>query len=491
MVAATKRNHMKRVAFFFCAVLAMMMFCTSGSRAADRPSAVAAAPWTGRDIQDLRRDLDKILARRVLRGTHIGLVAIDTLRGKVLYARNASDDFMPASNFKLVVGSTALDTLGLSFTFKTTASTDGTNLYLKGGGDAHLTASDLDAAAAKIASAQTHFSGALITDATYFGGQMYQPGWSWDDLPYYYAPVVSALSLEENVLHLYFKPGAAVGTPAVLRSEPQTDAFKLDNEITTGARGSKDTTDIARDFSDWTTLKLTGSYPLDAKESGDVRPAVPDPAAYAGDVFMRALRAHGVTIDGGIHSGTQPPGAQLLWSHASEPMPKLLADFWEPSDNLMGELFLLALGVARGGKPDLMTAGTNEEERFLKSIGVDPSTVSIADGSGLSQYDRITPHDLLMILQHDWNSPNRNVVIDALPQSGVRGTLETAYTGTPADKNVFAKTGSISHVRTISGFLRTRRHGTVTFSLMLDDWLEDAAALAKLRADLFSRIITS
>ncbi|MBV9277777.1 MAG: D-alanyl-D-alanine carboxypeptidase, partial [Candidatus Eremiobacteraeota bacterium] len=80
---------------------------------------------------------------------------------------------------------------------------------------------------------------------------------------------------------------------------------------------------------------------------------------------------------------------------------------------------------------------------------------------------------------------------DALPQSGVRGTLETAYTGTPADKNVFAKTGSISHVRTISGFLRTRRHGTVTFSLMLDDWLEDAAALAKLRADLFSRIITS
>ncbi|MBV9403299.1 MAG: D-alanyl-D-alanine carboxypeptidase/D-alanyl-D-alanine-endopeptidase [Candidatus Eremiobacteraeota bacterium] len=481
---------MKHLALLLCASLSTALLSVAATRAADRPSGVAAAGWSDNDVQKLKADINRILARRVLRGTHIGLVAIDTVRGKVLYSRNADDEFMPASNFKLLVGSAALRTLGLAFTFKTTVSTDGTNLYLKGGGDAHLTATDLDAAAAKVAAGSTHFSGALVTDASYFGGPMYQPGWSWDDLPYYYAPLVSALSLEENVLHLYFRPGAAVGMPAVLRVEPQTTAFKVDNEITTGARGSKDTTDIVRDFSNWNTVKLTGSYPIDAKESGDVRPAVPDPAAYAGDVFLQALRTQRVTIDGGVRSGAQPAGAQLLWSHDSEPMPKLLADFWQPSDNLMGELFLLALGVARGSSPDAMTAGVNDEQTFLKSIGIDASTVSIADGSGLSQYDRITPRDLLTILQHDWNSPNRNVVIDALPQSGVSGSLKTAYIGTPAEKNVFAKTGSISHVRTISGFLRTRRHGTVTFSFMLDDWLEDADALAKLRAELFSRMIT-
>jgi len=92
-------------------------------------------------------------------------------------------------------------------------------------------------------------------------------------------------------------------------------------------------------------------------------------------------------------------------------------------------------------------------------------------------------------LQSDWKSSDRNIVLDALPQSGVRGTLKAAYVGTPAERNVFAKTGSISHVRTISGFLRTRRHGTVTFSFMLDDWIEDADALAKLRGDLLSRFI--
>ncbi|MBV8529895.1 MAG: D-alanyl-D-alanine carboxypeptidase/D-alanyl-D-alanine-endopeptidase, partial [Candidatus Eremiobacteraeota bacterium] len=410
--------------------------------------------------------------------------------GKPLYARNADDEFMPASNFKLLVGSAALRSLGLGFTFKTTVSTDGTNLYLKGGGDAHLTARDLDAAAAKVAQSSTHFTGALITDATYFGMQGYQPGWSWDDLPYYYAPVISALALEENILHLYIKPGPTVGAPAVLRAEPQTDALKIDNEITTGPRGSKDTSDVARDFSDWKTLKLTGSYPLGAKESDDVQPAVPDPAAYAGDVFLKALQRHGVTIDGGIRSGAQPAGAQMLWSHESATLPHLLSDFWEPSDNLMGELFLLSLGVAHRGSPDTLTAGILAEKRYLKSIGLDPSTVWIADGSGLSQYDRITPRDLLTILQSDWNSSNRSVALDALPEAGVRGTLKTAYVGTAAERNVFAKTGSISHVRTISGFLRTRHHGTVTFSFMLDDWIEDADALAKLRADLFSRFIT-
>ncbi len=480
---------MKRLLLFTCAALAMLFLDSPNASAADRPPAVAGAPWTDRDVQKLQRDVARILGRRVLRGAHIGFIAVDTARGKLLYSRNADDEFMPASNFKLLAGSAALRDLGIGFTFKTTVATDGANLYLKGGGDAHLTANDLDAAAAKVATSSTHFTGAVITDATYFGGQRYQPGWSWDDLPYYYAPLVSALSLEENVLHIYMRPGPAVGTPAALRVEPQTDALKIDNEITTGPPRSKDTTDTSRDFSDWTTLKFTGSYPIDAKESDDVRPAVPDPAAYAGDVFLRALRAHGVSVDGGVRSGAQPTGTQVLWGHDSATMPQLLADFWEPSDNLMGELFLLALGVSRGGN-DPMAAAVALEQQYLKSIGVDPATASIADGSGLSQYDRITPRDLLTILQSDWRSPHRDIIVDALPESGVRGTLKSAYTGTPAERNVFAKTGSISHVRTISGFLRTRRHGTVTFSFMLDDWLEDPGALAKLRADLFTRFIT-
>jgi PBP4 family serine-type D-alanyl-D-alanine carboxypeptidase len=174
-------------------------------------------------------------------------------------------------------------------------------------------------------------------------------------------------------------------------------------------------------------------------------------------------------------------------------MPKLLSDFWYPSDNLMGELFLKELGVVQAGEPGTDDHGIALEQAYLRSIGIDSDTVTISDGSGLSQYDRITPRDLVTILQSDWNGTNREVVLDALPVAGVRGTLEHSYLGTAAERNVFAKTGSISHVRTISGFVKTRTHGPVTFSLLVNQWMGEqqptgSEALAKVRGDLFAHL---
>lgn len=149
----------------------------------------------------------------------------------------------------------------------------------------------------------------------------------------------------------------------------------------------------------------------------------------------------------------------------------------------------------RFGEPGTDAHGAIVERQYLRSIGVDPDTVSIADGSGLSQYDRITPRDLVAILQSDWRGPDRDVVIDALPLSGVRGTLRRAYIGTPAERRVYAKTGSISHVRTISGFVVTRTHGVITFSLLINQWVDEdrrrgSVQLAKVRAAIFSLMAT-
>jgi len=476
----------------------------AAARAADVSSVATLAkpstngmPWRASAIIRLRSDIDKLLQIPAVRSAHVGFIATDTKNGTPLYSRNADQEFMPASNFKLLTGSAALSKLGTDFSFLTTVRSDGSmssgvlngNLYLRGGGDPLLRASDLENAAAQLAaSGISRITGAVYTDASYFDYQRYGFGWSWDDFPYYYAAVVSALSLEENVIHVHIRPGDAVGSPVQLVIAPATQAFKVDNRMTTGPKDSKDSSDIERRSPD--TITLTGSYPLGAKESEDLVPAVPDPQRYAGDVFLSALQGHGIAVTGPAISGPTPVGARVLWTHSSEKLPLLLADFWYPSDNLMGELLLKALGVAKSGAPGSDPPGIVMENDYLRSVNVDPKTVSITDGSGLSQYDRITPRDLWKILQSDWDGPNRDIVLDALPVSGVRGTLEGAYKGTPAEKMVFAKTGSISHVRTISGFIRTRRHGAVTFSFMLDDWLEDGPALAKLRADIFSRFVT-
>jgi D-alanyl-D-alanine carboxypeptidase/D-alanyl-D-alanine-endopeptidase (penicillin-binding protein 4) len=464
--------------------------------------APGGVPWTASEVARLQHAIRRILSSPALRGAQVGLLAQDTVRGTLLYSQNADQEFMPASNFKLLVGSAALQRLGPSFTFITNVASDTPtqngeitgNLYLHGGGDAHLSAKDLDdAATALAAQGIKRVDGALITDATRYDSQRYGYGWSWDDLPYYYAPVVSALELEDGTVHMTFAPASQAGALATLRVWPQSSTYTIDNELVTGPAGSKDTSDIARPWNKPQTIEITGGYPLGAKESGDVNPAVPDPESYAGDVFARALAAHGITVTGGVRDGKMPGTATLLWSHDSEKMPALLQQFWYPSDNLMGELFLKELGVAQAGEPGTDDHGIVLEQAYLRSIGINPNTVTIADGSGLSQYDRITPRDLLTILQADWNGPNRQIVLDALPVAGVRGTLEHSYLGTAAERTVFAKTGSISHVRTISGFIRTRTHGPITFSLLINQWMGEQLpngpeALAKVRGDLLAHL---
>ncbi len=464
-----------------------------------RKPAPGGSVWSGAQLAALRRSIDAILGAPTLGGANVGLLAVDTVRGTLLYSQAADRAFMPASNFKLLVGSAALRRLTPSFAYVTTvdgaAPQNGViagDLYLRGGGDALLGADDLRAAAAALAKRGiVRVDGSLVTDASYFDAQRYGFGWSWDDLPYYYAPVVTALELEDGIAHAFMSPGSAVGAPVALRVEPQSTTFTIDNRLTTGPKGSKDTSDIARPWNAPQTIELTGSYPAGAKESGDLTPSVPDPESYAGDVFSQALAAQSIIVAGGVHDGKMPTDTPVLWSHKSEAMPQLLADFWYPSDNLMGELLLKELGVAQSGEPGTDANGQIVETQFLRSIGIDPKTVTIGDGSGLSQYDRITPRAFVAILQADWNGPYRDIVLNALPVAGVRGTLKSSYRGTPAERNVFAKTGSISHVRTISGFVQTRTHGPLTFSFLINDWMDEdapggAAALARLRAALFS-----
>jgi D-alanyl-D-alanine carboxypeptidase/D-alanyl-D-alanine-endopeptidase (penicillin-binding protein 4) len=175
-------------------------------------------------------------------------------------------------------------------------------------------------------------------------------------------------------------------------------------------------------------------------------------------------------------------------------LPELLADFWYPSDNLMGELFLKELGVAEAGEPGSDDNGVKAELEFLKSIGVDTATVTIADGSGLSHYDHITPDDFVKILEADWNSPYRDMVLNALPVPGVRGTMLHAYLNSAAVGNAFLKDGVISHVRTLSGFVKTRTHGPITFSWQINSWMgegktEGRASLARLRAEFLSHFV--
>jgi D-alanyl-D-alanine carboxypeptidase/D-alanyl-D-alanine-endopeptidase (penicillin-binding protein 4) len=496
------------------------------SLGADVPKpAATGAPWTDAEIASLDANADVALAgSAAVRGAHVGIYAIDARDGRVLYQRNPDDAFQPASTFKLLVGSAALERLGPAFRFHTEVLANGPvaggtlqgPLVLRGGGDPFLNAADLDAAASAVAKAGITRTGPLSIDDTRYETPGYLPGWNWDDFPYYYAPVVSALTFEENVVHLTVAPGAKAGDAASVTAapvgtlgqlagcrEPTAAVTILAAQAQTGAADAKDTIDLQRDRSG--CIRVVGTIPMGAKPD-TVDAAVPSPALYAYDAFVAALKRHGVAVadsHDAVPAGwpfehrvelsplASPSVATTLWSHDSEPLRDTLADLWLPSDNLVAELLLRELGTTTPyGTPGTTAHGIAVEQSWLKGLGIDTTAaLAIEDGSGLSTYDRISPRALVRILKHDWDGPYRDLVLDDLPLAGVRGTLKSSYLGTPAEKKIFAKTGSISHVSALAGYAANAKHGAVIFAFQVDDWVGETAALRELRARILARFV--
>jgi len=408
-----------------------------------------------------------------LRGALVSAYVISAQTGQVVYEHNADADVVPASTLKLVVGSAALDELGKDFAFTTTLETDGTTLYLRGGGDPLLRPADFDdAARALTAAGQRHFD-ALVGDDGPPRIDRYPGGWSVDDLPFYYSAPPSLLSIDENALHVLVRPGA-IGTAPTLTMEPANSVVTIVNDATTGPAHSDDTTWLSISWDRPDTLILTGSVPADETD-GDLHTSILDPARATLELSRAALMRGGITFGNPARMATTPAGTRILWTHRSPPLSTLLSDMWLPSDNLLAESLLGALGPTRDEALD-------RERAWLRSIGIDPATTTLADGSGLSSYDRITARDLVMILAHDYDGPNRDVVLGALPIAGERGTLAHAFKFPPLEGKIIAKTGTVNHTRTLAGYLQTP-HGTLIFALMVNNWMDDSPhALADLRA---------
>jgi D-alanyl-D-alanine carboxypeptidase/D-alanyl-D-alanine-endopeptidase (penicillin-binding protein 4) len=502
------------------AVLLVAMLATS-QRAIAAPTpivqpAIGGTPWTADEIAKLDRALDTMLATDpALHGAHYGVYAVDSVNGTALYSHAVDDEIQPASTFKLLVGSAALDRLTPNFLWTTTAARTSSsdakppNVILVASGDPTLAMHDLDDAAAAFPGTKL---GTVLVDDSAFDERPYPAGWTWDDFGEDYAPSVSAATLDENVIVMRVSPGSTVGDPARVtyadgRPDDRDYGMPCDayasssavvySRVTTGPASSEDTVDATQDLG--RCAQIVGSIPLGAAPE-TIAVSMFRPILNMRDALSRALAARKVeeagsfrVIDGvfadGVRLSALGSDATTFWTHDSQPLAALLGPrFWIPSDNLFAELLLKELGLVTAGKPGTTDTGIAYEKQWLQRIGIDPATVTLADGCGMSQYDRITPRDLVTILQHDWNGPNRQLVLDSLPVGGARGTIE-GIAGTDAAGRVFAKTGSMMHVRGLAGYLATLHHGPVTFAFEVDDWNGAYPALAALRARVLSRII--
>ncbi|MDQ2818533.1 MAG: D-alanyl-D-alanine carboxypeptidase/D-alanyl-D-alanine-endopeptidase, partial [Candidatus Eremiobacteraeota bacterium] len=440
--------------------------------------------------------VEGIAKRYPMNASQFGVSIVDAASGRALESRLADTEFAPASNFKLLVGATALAYLGPRFRYTTALVARGTiaagtlqgDLILVGGGDPLLSRDDLRAAVQTVAQAGIRrIAGSVLADASLFDGQRYGGGWAWDDMPYYYQPPIDALAVDEGTVGVTVNAGKAAGSTLTASIEPNGGAMTLAvTGVTSPVKGLNDV-DCFRSPG-LAQITVVGHYPLN-KSPTTFRCAVNDSAAYTAGVFRQLLSDAGISagqsalgalpqnvaLDVSDRSAAPPdaiaryPGAALLWTHDSPPLNRIIAAMMPPSDNFIAEHLMKMLPVAALHERGSFDGGAQVERKFIASLGLDPRTIDNGDGSGLSQGDRITPRDLTTILRWETRSSSGKDLMFALGRPGISGTVKRHLRGTDAVGRVWAKDGYIWHVSTFSGYAFTRHHGLVIFSIMFNN----------------------
>lgn len=445
-------------------------------------------------------DQSKFVAMRW--GAHI-----QTANGKVLFERDASKSFIPASNMKLYTTAAALDTFGPEQTWKTSvyaakpvskAGVLAGDLILYGRGDPNLSAR-FDAenpqkygdfyAAEKIAAIEQLadqlkargikvITGNVVGDDSYFAGDQLGTFWEWDDLQFYYGAEMSALTVNDNVITYVVTPGRRVGDAPKIAAKPPTKFPVIINHATTSASGQT-RIGVHRQL-DTNIVEFFGSIPRNAKDF-EVEIAVHNPASFAATLLKEALQRRGIRHSGRIvhwdaAARVKNPFDETklieLASVQSQPLATLLKVVNKPSQNLHAELLLRQLGGPHGvheldeyGKPKTTLSRAYEARKlFLQKAGVDLTGLSLRDGSGMARSDLVTPRATARLLEFMTAHPQFTVFRESLPVAGFDGTLERRMKGTPAEGNVRAKTGTLTYVNALSGYLTTARGQVLIFS---------------------------
>jgi PBP4 family serine-type D-alanyl-D-alanine carboxypeptidase len=273
------------------------------------------------------------------------------------------------------------------------------------------------------------------------------------------AAKVSALQCSEDLVGVAIRPGAAVGAPASIEIRPGGSGLTVENAVITSAAGGRAEVD-ARRLPGSGRLRISGTVPLGSGETS-MTASVDAPAQFFLQECHDTLVGEGVLISNGPilwRQAAAPPAlerAQFLFAHRSPSLSEIAVTLMKVSQNLYAETLLRALGAGTGDGS--ARAGQDVVRDVLTGWGVPADAYVLADGSGLSRYNYVTADTIASVLKRMATDPRHAARFEAtLPIVGKDGTLARRMRGTLAENNVKAKTGSISNVRALSGYVTTR-----------------------------------
>ena len=452
-------------------------------------ASLGAAPARAADAalvdpdQALAVALEQSLKAPGLRGARLAALVVDAQDGRVLFAHQPDRALIPASNLKVLTAIAALHHFGPTHRFTTRVHSDGPpdaegavdTLYVVGGGDPGLTSEDLWRLAADLRQlGLRRVRGDLVIDDSLFDGAAWHPSWLPVTSRAYHAPV-GALTVNYGAFAVAVVASGPVGSPVAVSVDPPIPYLSVVNEGTTGERGSRARGAVDRRRGQGVEEVVVGG----AWPQGDARTyyrSVIDPAAYAAHVLVLQLKAVGVSFEGAVRRAYLPEDRPLLLAFEGRPLSDVVNRFLKFSSNPTGEALIKALG-ADERVPGGWRAGTAAVRRELEELGLPLESLVMADGSGLSRRNRVSPRLLVAALRTGSQSFRfGSELVAGLPIGAADGTLRRR--AEVAGDRVRAKTGLLTGVTGLSGYAQRADGSLAIFSLLVNGARNGGAAMA-------------
>jgi D-alanyl-D-alanine carboxypeptidase/D-alanyl-D-alanine-endopeptidase (penicillin-binding protein 4) len=458
--------------------------------------------------EQLKRDLQSIFTDSAIDHAFWAVSVQSLKHGGSLFSLNPSRMLTPASNQKLITSAVAAERLGWDYRYTTKIYATGTlsesgdldgDLVIVSNGDPTINPRHpdrwgaFDAWASELyAKGVRRVGGHLIGDDNAFAEPGYGVGWAWDDLVTGYGAAVGALQYNENQIELMILPGPEDGARAIISQSPPGGGMLLDHGVTTVAAGQPSRITVERSPGS-ALLRVIGQVAIDSPPVIELA-AVPNPTLFYLNALRATLERHRILVGGAtldIDDQRVKPDysrATLLLEDQSPTLDAVIDVCLKWSRNEYAETMLHSLAPA--GAEATAAAGLAVVNETLLQWGIKPELYVARDGSGLSRNDYIAPEALIGLLTTVWRDDRHREKFQAtLPQSATSGSLANRMKETPAAARVWAKTGSMSNVRSLSGYLLTLDNEPLVFSIIVNGFHVPASRIDAAMDEALVRLV--
>ena len=419
--------------------------------------------------KDLATNIEKIINRPKLARSRWG-IEVQTLDRQTLYSLDGDKFFTPASSAKLLTTAAVLSQLDANYRIKTPLYSIGnppnlTSLRLKGKGDPTISSKSLKTIVHQLRALGVRRIEKLIIDDSYFKPPTINPTWEWLDVHSYFATAVNSTILNQNAVTLTLLP-QQLGQPVKFywNDEIGGRQWQVINEGTTGVKDLPYNIEIDGDLGK-PVLKIRGELAIN--EPADIWDlAVVDPAHYFLESLRLQLAQADIKVTQGIvieESNRNQKETELL-EFVGASIQEIVNEINQESNNLYAEAIANFIAKKFNTKNNIEAI-----ERGLTELGINQNEYVLVDASGLSRQNLVTPKTLVQTLILMSRSPYNQSYRRSLAVAGIKGTLKKRFINTIIEGNLWGKTGTLTGVGSLSGYLTKPNNSTIVFSILVNN----------------------